>query len=538
MCHFTLDTFASFVKSQFIASLEPIAIFGCGLFKPASFCDFKVRRVVALIPTFAILLNSTVLCPQIGFCRDPVIVPAPDAAFATRVLKDRPPISPRHSAGVSDQPPLRVLVFTDMHLDFDYMEGKSSVCDNGLCCRRSSPDTNDPKYRAGPFGDARCDLPNATMESFVYQVAKLNPDVVLWLGDNPPHNMYEQRKETQASYFQHVARLIKRKYPGKVFAVLGNHDSFPEAQFDSREHYREHQWLTEAYSGEMDTWLDPAARALMSKYGYYSQLVPGTKLKVIALNTFLMDFNNVYLWGNATNPMDSMGWLERELAASEINGESVILIGHIASQSNSGVYSWTFRYTTLIERYANIVKGQFFGHVHNDLFFVTRSYLNRSQPIAVTHVLPALTTAPNPSFRMYYVDRESYELIDYDQYRLYIAEANRLRRADWKVAYRFLSYFNVPDMSPRSFALVISRMEADLSYFKRVFKMYTNEEWEGPPDEAHRQKLLCSFKTWNMYEHRECMSKCMGESTYRSYYFPNEHVIPDWSFAVPMDDSK
>ncbi len=45
----------------------------------------------------------------------------------------------------------------------------------------------------------------------------------------------------------------------------------------------------------------------------------------------------------------------------------------------------------LIDRYSGIIRGQFFGHMHNDYFYVTRSQVDNS-PVAVTYQLPPLTT--------------------------------------------------------------------------------------------------------------------------------------------------
>jgi hypothetical protein len=44
-----------------------------------------------------------------------------------------------------------------------------------------------------------------------------------------------------------------------------------------------------------------------------------------------------------------------------------------------------------MERYSNIVKGQFFGHVHKDYFYISRSLID-NEPILVTHQIPPLTT--------------------------------------------------------------------------------------------------------------------------------------------------
>ena len=41
----------------------------------------------------------------------------------------------------------------------------------------------------------------------------------------------------------------------------------------------------------------------MAEYGCFSQLHPGTKLRIIGLNNYVLDFTNLYVLGNSTNPL-------------------------------------------------------------------------------------------------------------------------------------------------------------------------------------------------------------------------------------------
>lgn len=56
--------------------------------------------------------------------------------------------------------------------------------------------------------------------------------------------------------------------------------------------------------------------------------------------------------------------MEKELQESEKNNENVYIIGHIASQHC--IEDWGKIYTAIIERYAHIIRAQFFGHTHMD----------------------------------------------------------------------------------------------------------------------------------------------------------------------------
>ncbi len=125
-----------------------------------------------------------------------------------------------------------------------------------ICCRRDSPDASDPTQRAGKFGEGGCDLPNVTAESFVREAIRQSPDMIFWLGDNPAHDMHEQKKETQLDNFRFLARkFASGGYSGKIYAVLGNHDSYPPGQFDPQS--GAHRWVTKGFADELRRWLDP-----------------------------------------------------------------------------------------------------------------------------------------------------------------------------------------------------------------------------------------------------------------------------------------
>lgn len=175
------------------------------------------------------------------------------------------------------------------------------------------------------------------MRLFVKEVVEQNPDMVFWLGDNPGHNVDQQKKDSQPEYFKFVVKLLKEsKYKGKVYPVLGNHDCFPPSQFDV--YNNEDRWLTEVFAKESRVWLDDEAYETMKNYGYYAQLFPGTRLRVIGLNTQVNDFANIFLTGDANDSLRQLEWLEKVLRKSEQNKESVMLLGHVGPQSKTGLY--------------------------------------------------------------------------------------------------------------------------------------------------------------------------------------------------------
>ena len=121
------------------------------------------------------------------------------------------------------------------------------------------------------------------------------------------------------------------------------------------------------------------------------------------------------------------------------------------------------RYEALIDRYAYIIRGQFYGHMECDEFQLVQSYLTAA-PAGVTLSHAALTTymKGNPSYRIYYMDKPTSLLLDYDQYRFYINQANRQGIIQWKIAYQFKRFYEVPDMSSQSFLTITHRMKVNI----------------------------------------------------------------------------
>jgi len=68
--------------------------------------------------------------------------------------------------------------------------------------------------------------------------------------------------------------------------------------------------------------------------------------------------------------------------------------------------TWQIRYHALIERYANIIRGQIFGHTHTDHIVIMRGITHPEHITGILYILPQLGvfTASNPSFRIFDLD--------------------------------------------------------------------------------------------------------------------------------------
>ena len=64
---------------------------------------------------------------------------------------------------------------------------------------------------------------------------------------------------------------------------------------------------------------------------------------------------------------------------------------------------WSHEYNRLINRFKNIVIGQFFGHTHDDEFQI---FFNGTEAINMAFLAPSETTLDgiNPAYRIYEMD--------------------------------------------------------------------------------------------------------------------------------------
>ena len=65
----------------------------------------------------------------------------------------------------------------------------------------------------------------------------------------------------------------------------------------------------------------------------------------------------------------------------------------------------------------------------------------------------------NPSFRVYQVDKQTYKLLDYEQYRLMIPQANKDKQANWVVSFSFKKYYEVNSLETSEFERILIRMK-------------------------------------------------------------------------------
>ncbi|KAJ4472551.1 Metallo-dependent phosphatase [Lentinula edodes] len=335
---------------------------------------------------------------------------------------------------------LKVLHLSDFHLDPRYSTGSEASCSSGLCCRANNFNKTSPNASVFPaprFGTYSCDSPYALILSALEAIPVLADtkdsgfDFMIFTGDLVSHDPENENSREFVEYSETVLfDLIKRTLlSGPVYATLGNHDSYSQAQGSPNSldapGDNQYSWNYDHVSSlwEHEGWLkNSVAQSAKAHYAAYS-VQRSDGLKIISLNTNLWYRPNYFNYINMTNP-DVSGMLRMltdELQESEDVGERVWIMGHVLSgwDGTNPLLNPTNLFYQIVDRYSpHVIANIFWGHTHEDQHSIF--YANNATNISVETALaqawigPSITplTNVNSGFRVYEVDSATFEIMD------------------------------------------------------------------------------------------------------------------------------
>jgi hypothetical protein len=221
-----------------------------------------------------------------------------------------------------------------------------------------------------------------------------------------------------------------------------------------------------------------------------------------------------------------MSWLEDTLRFAEKNNESVFIIGHIPPGSNYFNSEASRRYNVLIDRFSNIISGQFFGHAHNDEFKIINEYYDEEKIAGIVHTCGSLTTNAfrNPGFRVYNMD-DNNVLKDYSLLYFNVTKANVNENVlpQFEIGYTASELFNLTYLNEfDKYQTAVDKIMSDEDYFERISFIYFGfgephvDLVTGPGGKMIRTKsddedlkffLWCRFKEGVFENYVKCMGK-------------------------------
>lgn len=430
----------------------------------------------------------------------------------------------------SKKPLIKILHLSDTHVDPQYTSGANAKCGEPMCCREMPTTPNFPSHLiAGYWGDYRdCDIPMRTLESMLKYISNNHKDInyVLWTGDIPAHDIWNQTRNGQLSIIRSVSHLMD-KYLGKVpiLPSLGNHESEPVNSFPlpTMAGSRSISWLYDELYAIWSKWLPQYSLSNIKKGAYYSVYLK-EKLKLVSLNMNYCNNQNWWLLLNSTDPADELSWFVRELQSSELLGEKVMVIGHIPPGTNDCLQVWSNNYYKIISRFEDTIIGQFFGHTHQDefeIFYETDDNGHRVtgpfstlRATSIAYIAPSATTfgGVNPGYRIYHLDGDTFEMLDHETYFVNLTDANQ--RPDPELTFN-LSYsarkdLNLPNLNPSSWHELVLNMIRDPRLFHK-FEQFLYNRAEGfkhckEMDVICKGDILCRLITGKAHDFSVCQS--------------------------------
>lgn len=435
------------------------------------------------------------------------------------------------SPGNSNSSVIKVLHLSDTHIDPSYSVGANAKCGEPLCCRES-PSANFPVHlKAGFWGDHRgdCDIPMRTYESMLKFIATHHKDIdyVIWTGDIPAHDVWNQTKSHQVSVIKSVSALMD-KYLGNVpiLPALGNHESVPVNSFPvGGAGQPSISWLYDELFTIWSKWLPEYSLSNIKKGAYYSAYLRD-KLKLISLNMNYCNNQNWWLLLNSTDPADELSWLVRELQSSELLGEKVAIIGHIPPGTNDCLQVWSSNYYRIVNRFEYTIIGQFFGHTHQDefeLFYDTSNNdaghnthvpFSTLRATSVAYIAPSTTTfgGVNPGYRIYTLSGDTFQVLDHETYFVNLTNANE--RPDEELIFS-LSYtakkdLKMSSLDPSSWHELILKMIRDPNLFFKFEQFLSNRADHIKHcklrDILCKADILCRLVTGEAHNYSLCQS--------------------------------
>ncbi|XP_041970648.1 acid sphingomyelinase-like phosphodiesterase 3a [Aricia agestis] len=392
---------------------------------------------------------------------------------------------------------------TDFHYDPLY----TSQGDTRRHCRKADERGSSGHHRAlGRFGDYSCDSSLELIESALRYMRTRhseNVEFVLWTGDIIAAR-YNVNEDERYQAIRNMTELLRMTFSSHfVFPVLGHTDPAPSER------------LTNLWSH----WLPMEALQTLKNGGYYTIEQSHSKLRIVALNTNLFSVREA----SSAHARRQWEWLDAVLEKATANSEMVYIVGHAAPGSDSryNVHSVeaNVKYLRTVRRYARIIAGQFFGHLHVDTF---RVIYDKEQPVSWALLAPSVSPhrdpagSSNPGLRLYKFDTDTGKVLDYTQFYLDLAAANRAGAttatggAEWVAEYNLTQYYGLRDVSAESLHNLADKLRIGMphemtSFYKYLRAYSVKHDNTDSCDGACAHQHFCAITCLEHIAYRQCV---------------------------------
>ena len=219
------------------------------------------------------------------------------------------------------------------------------------------------------------------------------------------------------------------------------------------------------------------------------------------------------MWLDQGDIGGQFAWLEDQLATLRTNGQRAYYLQHHPMLSVYGNVS-NYLVNLLIE-YDDVIVACFYGHSHDDQFFVySGGSLQSPTPSLVGYIAGAGTpNGQNPSFRIYDVDAVTGDLLDFYHYRPNLAAQGLIHNTSptapkpiWNLVYQASELYNLTSLDAQSWYDLAVGMKTNDQTFESYFINYPGGLSNGIYTPSQRQGLVCEIIGGDADGYTYCMN--------------------------------
>jgi len=404
----------------------------------------------------------------------------------------------------------RFWVLTDSHVDESYrIDGDPET----YCHEKLSTNSTD---FARKYGHPHCNPPKELLISALRAARQFDSsvDFLIWMGDATSHQ-FGQNDSTLLVNF-HLAKQLRKYFPQTpIFPVLGNHDivlpTDPKRRFEEFYHHTNFSLLL----------TDEKTQQTFLRGGYYSYRYrpkngnDGRLLRFVTLNTGMFEPRNVKYF-DPDEGLKQIEWFNRTMAEAFHLNDRVFLLSHTPFGINENLLyryyplNYEQKLLSIIDRFSSSIVMCFTGHRHQDII---RLYSSRNTTLGIlSHpAISPISWLTNPSIRRYFYNRTSFDLIDYEQFSLNLIETERTKKDQWKLAYRFSSWYQQSKtLTSETLLQLIYLIRTDSFYLQRFLLLKHSAETTTLTNQKILQ-TLCALTLFNFDDLIICTKKLQGE---------------------------
>jgi len=354
-------------------------------------------------------------------------------------------------------------------------------------------------------------------------------------GDVAPHRAWNETEASQFSCISKSAEFMRQELAGKtVISAIGNHDNYPTNLFSVKDLDSTKRML-DLYTNE---WQESNSfgsdqRATLKSGGYYTMLRPFNGKKNFRIVVTNSNYAYTMNWFNPYNNMKNGEAKTHNSAIENIlekscmdnSNELVILIIHHSIGDMDFVEAASIYWQNVIVKYSKCIKLIMSGHSHLDEFRLIKDENNVVKSMVYIATSVDSHDFFNPSVRSIYIDKETEEIIDYDQFFMDIANVPASGDPEMKLLYSARREYGLADMSPSSFEDLICRFESEPDLLVKHLNHGTSDAVTVSQvncTEACRKDHQCR----QMHAQYSHYVKCSGKDQVYSFYGLSFGALP------------